>query len=121
MKEEKKTGKERTQQATRDETWSDERLATFLELEPPAGMPADYSVLLKAYRGMTAELFARFVAIFVEAGRDLNSTLEDGTTVLDHIREHRRSVDYVTALEEAGADRTGANTQDSNSDDSEES
>ena len=121
MKEEKKAGKEKTQQATRDETWSDERLATFLELEPPAGMSADYSVLLKAYRGMTAELFARFVAIFVEAGRDLNSTLEDGTTFLDHIDEHRRSVEYITALEEAGAERTGVNSQASTTVGSEES
>ena len=103
MIEEKKVGKERTQKATRDETWSDERLADFLKLEPPAGMPTDYSILLKAYRGMTAELFKRFIDIFVEAGHDLNSKLEDGTTILDHICEHRLSVDYVAALEAAGA------------------
>ena len=108
MKEEKKVGKERTQPATRDETWSDERLAEFLKLEPPAGMPADYSILLKAYRGMTDELFSRFIELFVEAGHDLNTTLENGTTILDHIDEHRRSVDYVAALEEAGATRTRA-------------
>lgn len=107
MKEDKKVGKERTQQATRDETWSDERLSGFLSLEPAADMPADYSVLLKAYRGMTAELFSRFVPIFVAAGRDLNTTLEDGSTILDHISEHRRSGEYVAALEAAGATKHG--------------
>lgn len=35
MKEGKKRGAERTQIATRDEEWSDERLQTFLTLEPP--------------------------------------------------------------------------------------
>ena len=60
MKEDKKTGAARTQPATRNEEWSDERLKAFLELEPPEGMPADYATLLKAYRGMTAKLFARF-------------------------------------------------------------
>ncbi|MBT8146854.1 MAG: PA4642 family protein [Gammaproteobacteria bacterium] len=103
MKEEKKTGAARTQPATRNEEWSDERLKTFLELEPPAGMPADYAILLKAYRGMTADLFARFVPFFVEAGRDVNAALDDGSTILDHISQHRRSGEYVATLEQAGA------------------
>lgn len=106
MKEAKKVGKERTQQATRDETWSDERLAGFLKLEPPAGMPTDYSILLKAYRGMTAELFTRFIDIFVKTDRDLNTKLDDGTTILDHISEHRLSGDYIAVLEKAGATRS---------------
>ena len=103
MKEDKKTGAARTQPATRNEEWSDERIKDFLALEPPEGMPADYAVLLKAYRGMTADLFARFVPFFVEAGRDINIKLENGTTFLDHVSEHRRSEEYVAALEQAGA------------------
>jgi len=105
MKSEKQTGAARTQPATRNEEWSDERVQSFLELEPPAGVPADYAVLLKAYRGMTAELFARFVRFFVDAGRDINARLENGSTILDHISEHRRSAEYVAALEKAGAQR----------------
>ncbi|MDD9889774.1 MAG: PA4642 family protein, partial [Gammaproteobacteria bacterium] len=65
MKEGKKRGAERTQIATRNEDWSDERLKTFLELEPPVGMPKDYNILLKAYRGMTADLFERCLACYV--------------------------------------------------------
>ena len=60
MKEGKKRGVERTQIATRNEIWSDDRLKLFLEIEPPSGVPVDYNILLKAYRGMTENLFERF-------------------------------------------------------------
>jgi len=102
MKEGKKRGAERTQIATRDEEWSDERLKTFLELEPPEGMPAEYNILLKAYRGMTADLFERFLAIYVEAGKDINISLPDGSTFLDLVSRHRKSTDYAAALESSG-------------------
>jgi len=105
MREGKKSGAERTQIATRNEDWSDERLRAFLTLEPPAGMPADYNILLKAYRGMTAELFARFIPFFVEDGRDLNVSLPGGGTFLDLVSQHRKSTDYAAALEAAGAVR----------------
>lgn len=103
MKEGKKRGAERTQIATRDEEWSDERLKGYLELLPPAGMPRDYAILLKAYRGMTAELFARFIPFFIEAGKDVNIKLSDGGTFLDHVSEHRKSTEYAAILERAGA------------------
>ena len=49
MKEGKKRGADRTQIATRNEEWSDDRLKAFLTLEPPEGLPADYNILLKPY------------------------------------------------------------------------
>ena len=103
MKEGKKRGAERTQIATRNEEWSDERLKTFLEVEPPAGMPANFNILLRAYRGMTADLFERFIAIYKEDGRDINVALEDGSTFLDLVSHHRKSTDYAAALTAAGA------------------
>jgi len=103
MKEGKKRGADRTQIATRNEEWSDDRLKAFLTLEPPEGMPADYNILLKAYRGMTIELFERFLPLFVAGGHDLNVTLEDGSTFLDQVKRHRKSGDYAEALEAAGA------------------
>lgn len=106
MKEEKKTGAARTQPATRNEEWTDERLKAFLLLQPPADMPADYAILLKAYRGMTADLFARFVPLFVAAGHDLNACLQDGSTILDLISRHRRGTDYAAVLVDAGAQRS---------------
>jgi len=104
----KKRGAERTQKAVRNEDWSDERLKTFLQLEPPEGMPQDYCILLKAYRGMTAELFARFVPLFQADGRDLNVELEDGSTFLDLVSRHRKSTAYAEALAAAGARRNKA-------------
>ncbi len=104
MREGKKRGAERTQIATRNEEWSDERLKGYLDLLPPAGMPGDYAILLKAYRGMTAELFARFIPFFIEAGKNINVTLRDGSTFLDHVSEHRKSTEYATILKQAGAE-----------------
>lgn len=106
MSEEKKTGAARTQPEVRDEEWADTRLASFLDLEPPAGLPKDYNVLLKAYRGMTAPLFGRFVKIYVEAGRDVNVSLADGTTFLDLLAQHRKAGEYAQHLIDAGATRS---------------
>ena len=106
MKEGKKRGAQRTQIATRNEEWSDERLQGYLELLPPAGMPRDYAILLKAYRGMTAALFARFIPLFIEAGKNINVELSDGSTFLDHVSEHRKSTEYAAILKQAGA-KTG--------------
>ena len=93
----------RTQIATRDVEWADERLNTFLDAEPPTGMPTDYNILLRAYRGMTAELFERFIVIYKEGGRNINVTLSDGSNFLDLVSQHRKSADYAAALEDAGA------------------
>ena len=99
----KKRGAERTQIATRNEEWSDDRLKAFLDLEPPASLPADSNILLKAYRGMTPDLFNRFLPLYVESGRDINTRLEDGSTFLDLVAQHRRSTDYAEALKSHGA------------------
>lgn len=104
MKEGKKRGADRTQIATRNEEWSDERLKAYLTLEPPEGLPADYNILLKAYRGMTIELFERFLPLFVAAGHDLNVTLDDGSTFLDQVNRHRKSASYAEALKAVGAE-----------------
>lgn len=106
MIQEKKTGAARTQPAVTDEFWTDERVQSFLEMQPPEGMPADYNVLLKAYRGMLPDTFERFLNYFIDAGRDINVRLDDGSTFLDHVSRHRKSVEYVRLLEEAGATRS---------------
>jgi hypothetical protein len=108
MKEEKKTGKDRTQLATRNEEWGDDRLKAFLEVEPPEGIPSDYNILLRAYRGMTAELFQRFISFYVDAGHDMNITLEDGSTFVDHVSKHRKSAEYREILERAGGQASSA-------------
>lgn len=103
MIEEKKAGAARTQPATRDEVWSDERVQSFLTFEAPEGMPRDYYLLLKAYRGMLPHLFDRFVAFFVAQGHDINTKLDDGSTFLDLVGKHRKSAEYASILADAGA------------------
>lgn len=103
MIEEKKTGKERTQPATRNEEWSDDRIRAFLSLQPPENVPADYHILQKAYRGMLPEQFERFVPFFVEAGRDVNVRLADNSTFMDHLAQHQRAEPYRKILQAHGA------------------
>jgi len=65
-------------------------------------------VLSRAYEAMRAEDFERFIAFFIEANRDLNAEDERGNTILDRVAQHRRSVDYARALQNAGAKRKAA-------------
>ncbi len=104
MKEGKKTGAQRTQQATRNEEWPDQRLQACLDVLPPEGLPHDYNILLRAYRGMTAELFGRFIVFYQQADHDINVALEDGSTFLDLVSRHRKSAEYAEILKQAGAD-----------------
>jgi ankyrin repeat protein len=91
------------------EEWSDERVRSFLALQPSdAADNADYHALLKAYQAMRAGDYERFIGFFVAEGRDLNATNSEGETILDLISRHRRSVDYAKALEKAGAKKTAA-------------
>ncbi|WP_375171358.1 PA4642 family protein [Marinobacter sp.] len=91
------------------EEWSDERVKSFLAIEPyDSAKNADFNALLKAYQAMRASDFERFIGFFVEAGRNLNGVNEHGETILDLVSEHRRSVDYAKALEQAGGKRLAA-------------
>lgn len=103
MKSEKKSGSARTQLAVTDEWFTDERVRSFLDMQPVAGEDPDYHVLLKAYRGMVPEAFERFIEFFVEAGRNLNAPGPGGKTLLKLVSEHRNSTEYARILREAGA------------------
>lgn len=85
------------------ETFDDERIKTFLDVQPPKGVNADYHCIEVAYRGMHHENFATFVKFFVEAGRDLNSRNAQGKTMVEVISEHRQGTDYLESLRAAGA------------------
>lgn len=103
MKTEKKTGAARTQLAVTDEWWTDERVKTFLEMQTVEGEAPDYHVLLKAYRGMVPEAFSRFIAFFVEGGRNINEPGPGGKTIFQLISGHRHGADYAEILKQAGA------------------
>lgn len=103
MKKEKKTGADRTQPAVRDEWWSDERIKSFLALDTTADEAPDFHVLVKAYRGMIAEAFSRFITFFLEEGRNINEQNYHGETILKIVSEHKNSKEYVEILKQAGA------------------
>ena len=85
------------------EHFDDDRIRTFLNVEPYGDLEHDYCALEKAYRGMRGENFVTFVKIFVDAGKDLNALGPDGKTFLQSIKAHRNAEEYVVPLEAAGA------------------
>lgn len=87
-----------------DEEWSDDRVRSYLGLEPfDSTINTDYHVLARAYESMRADDFRRFLAFYSEANRDLNALSPDGETILDRVSQHRRSGEYAQALREFGA------------------
>lgn len=85
------------------ESFSDERIRTFLHIIPYGGLSRDYCMLERAYRSMISDNFATFVRFFVEEGFDINATNLDGETFVQVISRHRQADEYLDALREAGA------------------
>ena len=90
-----------SQPARFGEDWSDDRVRGYLNRQPPAGVNADFHVLNTAYKHMRAYDFERFVCFFLEEGRDINAVNEDGKTLLDLVKAHPISLDFVHILEDA--------------------
>jgi len=90
-----------------DEVWTEERVRSFLDLEPPQGWDADFNVLLRAYRSMRAEDFALFIDMFVARGRALDARGPHGKTILEIVTAHPNSAAYARSLQRAGAGDTG--------------
>jgi len=86
-----------------DEVWTEERIRSFLELLPPAGVGADFHRLQRAYQSMRAEDFADFVGMFVAAGGRLDARGPQQQTLLDEVSRHRHGAAFAEILREAGA------------------
>ena len=80
-----------------NEEWSDQRVLSFLCLEPAAGISADYHALEAAYRHMRATDFERFLKFFSEAGRNLDARDPRGRTLWDVISAHRHGTAFIEA------------------------
>jgi hypothetical protein len=52
---------------------------------------------------MRAADFARLVALFVAAGRDLDAVGPEGMTLLQEVETHRHGAPYAAVLREFGA------------------
>lgn len=90
-----------TQPARFGEDWSDERVRGYLDRAPAQGENADFHALVTAYKHMRPHDFERFVAFFLAADRDLDARNGAGLTLLDIVRTHPRSADFVKVLEAA--------------------
>lgn len=80
-----------------DEVITDESLEQFFLLQPPNGVDADYHILERAYRSFTAVDFARFVALFIAKGRNLNAKGKQGS-MLEVISRHAKGGEYAATI-----------------------
>ncbi|MEO6699374.1 MAG: PA4642 family protein [Paraperlucidibaca sp.] len=87
-----------SQPATFDETWSDERIVSFLAHQPPAGESADFHVLYNAYKHMRVTDFKTLLSHFNSAGRDLHARNDQGQSLLDIVRTHPQSQAFAELL-----------------------
>ncbi len=85
------------------ETFSDDRVRGFLEIEPRDCINTDYLRLERAYRSMNADNFTTFVQFFVEANYDINAQNPRGLNLLQEIQEHHQASEYRSALKAGGA------------------
>ncbi|HSP30611.1 MAG TPA: PA4642 family protein [Halomonas sp.] len=85
------------------EPMTDEQVAVFLQARPYAGESVEHHILTRAYRGLRAHDFERFVQMFLAEGFDLNAADANGNTFLETIAEHAQAQDYVEVLKAAGA------------------
>lgn len=86
-----------------DEVWTEQRVKDFLEITTADDIEADFHMLLKAYQSMRLENFAEFVGFFVDDKHNINATSPKGETVLSIVKQHQKSVEYATLLEQNGA------------------
>ena len=87
-----------SQPANFNETWSDERIASFLAHQPPAGESADFHVLYNAYKHMRDSDFSVFLNHFKAAGRDIHALNSHGQALLDIIKTHAQSQAFADLL-----------------------
>ncbi|MEX0941621.1 MAG: PA4642 family protein [Pseudomonadales bacterium] len=87
-----------SQPSVTDEVWDDDRVKSFLAIEPYGDESADFHVLLKAYRGMRPNDFERFLKFFIAAGRDVNARDKQGRTLWNIIVDHRQGADFVAIM-----------------------
>jgi len=85
------------------EEMTDAQVRAFLVAEPPAGVDRDFHCLERAYRGLRAHDFARFLAFFTADGRNLDAVDAQGRTLKQLAAKHANGEDYVAALAQAGA------------------
>lgn len=85
------------------EELTDEQIKHNLFAQPFGEGSVDFQLLMRAYRSLREDDFARFITFFVAEGRDVNAADEKGNTLLSIIATHRHGEGYREALKQAGA------------------
>lgn len=86
-----------------DEVWTEERIRSFLDQQPPKGVNADFHVLYTAYKSMRLDDFELFLQFFKDAGRDAKATDPQGNTLIAIASLHRLGAPYAEAVNHAFA------------------
>lgn len=79
----------------------DAQIKLFLDFEPIDATSPSLHKLIKAYRGLRINDFARFVVFFKEAGFDLDGKDEHGNDFITLIRDQRNAPEYIEVIENA--------------------
>lgn len=85
------------------ESLDEAKVKAFLEYQPYEDDHADFHILTKAYRGLPAHEFERFIGFYKETGRALNPSNAQGQAFVDVISQHPSQQDYVEILKNAEA------------------
>jgi len=80
------------------EAMSDEQIRLFLAPEPADDTPPSLYKLVKAYRGLRLDDFARFVGFFIEAGYDLTAKDGSGRDFIARIADQRGAAPYIEVV-----------------------
>ena len=79
----------------------DEPIKLFPSVEPADATPPSLHKLVKAYRGLRIDDFARFVDFFVAAGYDLNAKDAQGNDFIALIQDQRFAEPYIEVIKAA--------------------
>ena len=82
------------------EVFTEERILSFFDQQPPAGENRDYNLLLRAYRGMTIDSFTKFIEFYVKAGHKLDCQNSAGESFVDCIAKHRHGKPYLNIIKQ---------------------
>jgi len=77
---------------------SDEKIKYYLTLEPLDDTPADLYKLIKAYRGLRNEDFARFIKFFIASGFSFTKQNKQGLNFAQIISKHKNADLYLKAI-----------------------
>ena len=90
-----------------DEIWEDARVRSFLSKATPSqfgeALPgdADFHLLLNAYYAMRVDDFKRFIVYYTREGHKVNAKNENGLTLIDYLRSHKKATPFINALKQA--------------------